>query len=165
MKSGIGQNQNNSGNPTARGLHSGAIARALLIFSALMLLTVGCSSGRNFSGLNESLSVQILPDTSKQFVYSLTAPDMMRRSLVQVYRSPGEASQHRRQEPEGQRTYRQLRSNTERALEDTGFCREGFLELDYRLSRDDLWMRGECREGATPEDVERFSGVDELILP
>jgi len=130
------------------------------------LLAGGCaSSGRNFSELDESLSIQILPDTSKQFIYGLTAPDRMRRSLVQVYRSPGEASQHRRQQPEGQRTYRQLRANTERALADTGFCREGFLELDYRLSRDDLWIRGECREGATPEDIERFSGVDELILP
>jgi len=162
MKARIGEGQS-----TIKGcLGRSGVGRVLLVAATTLLLAGGCtSSGRNFSELDESLSIQVLPDTSKQFVYSLTAPDMLRRSLVQVYRSPGEASQHRRQEPEGQRTYRQLRANTERALADTGFCREGFLELDYRLSRDDLWMRGECREGATPEDIERFSGVDELILP
>lgn len=140
--------------------------KALWLGALAVVLLVGCSSsGRHFTSLDESLAIQIMPNTSKLFVYSLSAPEGMRRNLVQIYSSPDDASQHRRREPEGERSYRRLRQNAERAVRATGYCREGFLQLDYRMSRDDLWLRGECREGATEEDLERFAGLDELVVP
>lgn len=132
---------------------------------AVSLLVACSSSGPYFQDFDETLSIQVLPNASKLFVYSVSAPERHRRNLVEVYRSPQQASQHRNREPEGQRTYRQLRDNVERALTLTGYCREGYLEFDYRLSRDDLWLRGECRESATEQDIERFAGRDELPVP
>ncbi|WP_347330667.1 hypothetical protein [Marinimicrobium locisalis] len=131
-----------------------------------LLLVVGCSSGgRHYSALQETLSIEILPNTSKQFVYRLAIPEAMRRPLVQVYDSPKEASQHRQREPLGEPAYRRLKKDTKRAVQVTGYCREGFLELDYRLSYEEMWMRGECREGATEKDRERFAGRDTLSIP
>lgn len=133
-----------------------------LVCSAL----AGCSSGgRHYGGLEETLSIDVRPNTSKLFVYQLEAPDGRQRPLVQVYRSPKEVSEHRRQEPLGDRAYRQLRSDAERAVTLTGYCREGFLELDYRLSRSEMWLRGECREGATEADQARFADRSRLPIP
>lgn len=135
-------------------------------WSGLLVALVGCSSsGRHFSSLEETLSIQVMPNTSKLFVYQLTIPEGQRRNLVQVYRSPGEASQHRRTEPMSERSYRYLRQNTERALALTGYCRDGFMELDYRLSREDMWLRGECREGANQSDLNRFADRETLRIP
>ncbi len=132
----------------------------------LSILLVGCSSGgRHYGGLKETLSIDVRPNTSKLFVYQLEAPDGLQRPLVQVYRSPKEVSEHRRREPLGDRAYRQLRSDAERAVALTGYCREGFLELDYRLSRAEMWLRGECREGATEADQTRFAERTELPIP
>lgn len=137
-----------------------------LALVAGLLLLVGCSSGgRHYGSLKETLSIEILPNTSKQFTYRLTMPDAMRRPLVQVYESSKEAAQHRRREPLGRAAYRDLREDAERAVTATGYCREGFLELDYRLSREEMWFRGECREGATAKDQERFAGRSTLPVP
>lgn len=132
----------------------------------LPLLLAACSSGgRHYHGFQETLSIDILPNTSKQFVYRLTMPESMRRPLVQVYDSPKEASQHRRREPLGEDAYRRLRADTERAVRVTGYCREGMLELDYRLSHEEMWMRGECKEGASEQDLERFAERAQLSVP
>ncbi|WP_341937433.1 hypothetical protein [Marinimicrobium sp. C2-29] len=136
-----------------------------LMGAGLAVALMGCSTGRHFASLDETLSIEVLPNTSKLFVYRLSSPDDRRRNLVEVYRSPGEARQHRTTEPLGDRAHRYLRRNTERALELTGYCREGFLELDYRLSHEQMWLRGECREGATDADIDRFAEQNELKIP
>ncbi|UZJ43316.1 hypothetical protein OOT55_11705 [Marinimicrobium sp. C6131] len=129
-------------------------------------LLIGCSSGgRHYGGLKETLSIDLRPNNSKLFVYQLDVPDARQRPLVQVYRSPKDVTEHRRREPLGSREYRQLRSDAERAVTLTGYCREGFLELDYRLSRAEMWLRGECREGATEDDRNRFAERSQLPIP
>ncbi|WP_157209893.1 hypothetical protein [Marinimicrobium agarilyticum] len=131
-----------------------------------LLLLAACSSGgRHYHGFQETLSIEVLPNTSKLFTYRLSMPESMRRPLVQVYESPKEAAQHRRREPLGESAYRQLRADTERAVRVTGYCREGILELDYRLSYEEMWMRGECKEGATEKDRERFAERARLPVP
>ncbi len=130
------------------------------------VVLAGCSSGgRHYGGLKETLSIDVRPNTSKLFVYQLDAPDGRQRPLVQVYRSPKDVTEHRRREPLGDRAYRQLRSDAERAVTITGYCRDGFLELDYRLSRAEMWLRGECREGATEADQARFADRTTLPIP
>ena len=41
-------------------------------------------------------------------------------------------------------------------LEKSGYCREGYIELDSYFGRGELQIRGECEEGATEEDRVKF---------
>lgn len=41
-------------------------------------------------------------------------------------------------------------------LEKSGYCREGYIELDSYSGRGRLQVRGECEEGATEEDRIKF---------
>lgn len=44
----------------------------------------------------------------------------------------------------------------ESKLKNSGYCREGYIELDSYFGRRQLKMRGECEEGATEEDRIKF---------
>ena len=44
----------------------------------------------------------------------------------------------------------------ESKLKSSGYCREGYIELDSYFGRGQLKMRGECGEGATEEDRIKF---------
>lgn len=44
----------------------------------------------------------------------------------------------------------------ESKLKSSGYCREGYIELDSYYGRGKLQMRGECEEGATKEDRIKF---------
>ena len=44
----------------------------------------------------------------------------------------------------------------EAKLKSSGYCREGYIELDSYLGRGELQIRGECEEGATEEDRVKF---------
>ena len=41
-------------------------------------------------------------------------------------------------------------------LKKTGYCRDGYIELDSYFGRGQLQIRGECEEGATEEDRIKF---------
>jgi hypothetical protein len=41
-------------------------------------------------------------------------------------------------------------------LIETGFCRHGFIELDYSQMRDTTELVGECQESASEEDIQRW---------
>ena len=44
----------------------------------------------------------------------------------------------------------------ESKLKNSGYSREGYIELDSYSGRGQLQMRGECEEGATEEDRIKF---------
>ena len=44
----------------------------------------------------------------------------------------------------------------ESKLKKSGYCREGYLEINSYFGRGQLQMRGECKEGATEEDRIKF---------
>ena len=44
----------------------------------------------------------------------------------------------------------------ESKLKKSGYCREGYIELDSYFGRGQLQIRGECQEGATEEDRIKF---------
>ncbi len=44
----------------------------------------------------------------------------------------------------------------EAKLKSSGYCREGYIELDSYFGRGELQIRGECEEGATEEDRVKF---------
>lgn len=125
-----------------------------------LVLAGGCSSaGRGFPDMDQQLSVQIWPNDSKEFVYRLSSDYAPRIDLSRSGRQAPPANLP------SDRAYRQLQRNVDLALAHTGFCREGYLELDRRLGRSLMWIRGECREGATEDDRTRFGERAELPLP
>lgn len=141
---------------------------ATIGMATVLALALGaCSTGgRQFGQMIESLEVDLRDNGSKLFVYRLEHPYADNTSRARVYRSAGDTPQ--REQPrdlEGRRTYLQLQRNTERALQQTGYCREGYFELDRRMSSTVLWLRGECREGASEEDRERFARKETLAIP
>lgn len=138
------------------------MARAmLLIFGGLL----GCTGLPTADGVQESLDIDLRANDSKLFIYRLSVPEELRQPSVRVYQSAGQAREDRQPEPPlGEGDYRRLRHRAERAVADTGYCRQGILELDYRLSREVMWFRGECREGATEDDRRRFGDRSQLSL-
>lgn len=51
----------------------------------------------------------------------------------------------------------QIELGLSKTLDMTGYCREGFMELSRMIEVGRAEIRGECNEGATDEDREKFS--------
>ncbi|WP_020209898.1 hypothetical protein [Gilvimarinus chinensis] len=123
----------------------------VLVLAALLS---GCSSTPSYGNLPETLSVRILPNASKQFIYRVgLTPEMDRKANIR--RGPSR--------PPGERDYEKLKARAGFVVAATGYCRDGFLKLDYRLSNYVQWLRGECRDGASAEDMQAFG--DKTSLP
>ncbi|MDO3387428.1 hypothetical protein QWI17_16420 [Gilvimarinus sp. SDUM040013] len=126
---------------------------------ALALLAVlqlpACSSTPSYGSAPESLAIRILPNTSKQFTYRVGLPPELEARMDPRAR-PGR--------PPGKRDYRKLQRRTAYVVAQTGYCRTGYFELDFRLSNQVQWIRGECREGANTEDMTVFADKPSLSL-
>lgn len=124
-------------------------------------LLVACSStGRNYtdSRLIETLDIEIMPDTSKMFVYRLRQPDGQPGEGVHIERSSfggGDRGPRGGIDVSGS-TPKRLEENVTYVVQQMGYCRDGFLVIDSSISRFNMWLKGECREGATDEDRKRF---------
>lgn len=139
---------------------------------ALFVIVCGfvaaCSSpGRNYtdSKLQETLEIEILPNTSKMFVYRLRLPDDQRPESVRIERGgfQGGGDGPRRGISVNSSTPQRLVENAGYVVQNMGYCREGFLEIDSSASQYNLWVKGECKEGATDEDRKKFG--TKQILP
>lgn len=132
------------------------------VFCALMAmgLVVACESpGRNYTDtkLVETLEIEIMPNTSKMFVYRLRLPEEHMNNGVRIERGGFSSGG-------GERSGIAISSSTpKRLLENTGFvvqkmgyCRDGFLEIDSSVAPYNLWVKGECKEGATDDDIKKF---------
>lgn len=145
------------------GLRQG-LNRIFLVLLGLCVCAIsGCNSGRSYTkvGMQETLELQILPNTSKMFVYRLRMPEDQIPSQVRIAQSSRDRVQQTGVEL-GARSYRSLLMNVEYVVKKSGYCREGFLEIDKSLSRYHIWMKGECKEGATTEDQQKF-GSEKIL--
>jgi len=111
----------------------------------------------------ETLEVSIRPDTSKMFTYRLRWPEELIPSYIRVENGNG-SSRHPEQGGISidRGTYERLVRNATFVVEHSGYCRESFFELDHSISRYHLWLKGECKEGATAEDQQRF-GPEKIL--
>lgn len=133
----------------------------------LILVLVGCgTAGRSYveTEMMETLEIEILPNTSKMFTYRLRWPEDHIPSHIRVERGSGNPAREfqRGGVDVGRGTYERLLENTGYVVKQSGFCREGFFELDRSISRYHLWVRGECKDGATAEDQRAF-GVKQVL--
>ncbi len=110
----------------------------------------------------ETLTPEISQDGTKFFTF--------RRDYLSPGRDPGEllpgqnvrrqSQQPLRPELQDEALERRLREVFAR----TGYCREGYFVLFRDRGREAFLMRGECREDASAEDRQRFSG-EAIVLP
>ncbi len=129
-------------------------------------LAVACSTpGRSYTGSNmqETLEIEILPNTSKMFVYRLQLPESQMPNGVRIERGGFQRSEEMRGISVGGATQKRLVENAGYVVEHMGYCREGFLEIDSSASQYNLWLKGECKDGATEDDKKRFGSKQ--ILP
>ncbi|MBU2886581.1 hypothetical protein KO507_12485 [Gilvimarinus agarilyticus] len=129
--------------------------RVLGVAVLAMVQLIACSSVPSYGSTPESLGIDVLPNGSKQFVYRVGLPPEVEARLNPRAR-PGR--------PPGERDYRKLQNRTLYVVTQTGYCRSGYFELDYRLGNQVQWIRGECREGASAEDERNFAERQQLPL-
>ena len=137
--------------------------RMVAILGLVLLVSSCASDGRSYTdrGLQETLEIQILPNTSKMFIYRLRMPDDQIPSQVRIAQSSRDNVRQTGIDLSS-RSYRSLLMNAEYVVKKTGYCRDGFLEIDRSLSRYHIWMKGECKEGATAEDTQKFGAEKTL---
>ena len=107
-------------------------------------LLAGCNSVERFQAdMTESLEIEIRPNASKLFVYRMVDPTgaYAHQAKVQHLRAQRRGRAAAPRDRGGVRSYRLLQGNTQRALLSTGYCRNGYLELDRRMSTNVLWLR------------------------
>ena len=133
----------------------------LIILLLATVLMAGCgTAGRSYveTEMVETLEVEILPNTSKMFTYRLRWPEDHIPNHIRIDRGNGNPGREfqRGGIDVGRGTHERLLENTAYVVERAGYCREGFFELDRSISRYHLWVRGECKDGATAEDRKTF---------
>jgi len=62
------------------------------------------------------------------------------------------SSDQRRGTGDGKQGAGRLRKHIEKKLNETGYCREGFFEVDHYNDEGRLYFNGQCNEKATKED-------------
>lgn len=130
-----------------------------VLVSVCGLLAACSAPGRSYtdSKLQETLEIEILPNTSKMFVYRLQLPEDKMPNGVRIERGGFQRSDDERGGIAiGSSTPKRLLENAGYVVERMGYCREGFLEIDSSVSQYNLWMKGECKEGATEDDKKKF---------
>ncbi|MCL6415727.1 hypothetical protein MIB92_08695 [Aestuariirhabdus sp. Z084] len=138
----------------------------------LIALTLTACSGRGHNPPPleaAALKTDIKDNGLKLFVYE-TLP--VKHSVAE---QPTQKSRTNRPPGGGHSQKRQVQSNTnpllealtdsiDNALEDTGYCREGYIELDHFSRRGLARIRGECKEGATELDRRLFPNQRDAII-
>lgn len=146
------------------------MSRRVILMLGAALLLVGCSTnnGRSYveTEMAETLEVEILPNASKMFTYRLRWPEERIPSHIQIARNGNNPGREFAQGGVnlGRDTYDRLLVNTAYVVEQAGYCREGFFELDRSISRYHLWVRGECKDSATAADQQAF-GAKQTLTP
>lgn len=134
-------------------------AFSLAIVLSVFLLASCSTPGRNYTSntMVETLETEILPNGSKMFFYRLRWPEDAVPSHIRVAKGRDMASPYERAGVEVNRhTHRRMQENAGVIAARYGYCREGYLELDRSIARFHLWIKGECKEGASAQDREKF---------
>jgi len=149
-----------------------------LIIPVVFICMVGCSSNQKNEVPQGYLATNISDDGSKQFVYTVELPE----STGQGKRGKGKgrpgnvAGQVRGSSNRGlsggvtagtggkggrsgrgqQGRAGLLNDAVEAELKKTGYCRDGFMELDRMMEPGQTFVKGECVEAASVNDREEF---------
>lgn len=131
---------------------------ASMFLSVIMVLS-GCSIVSNndmFSKMREVFETQIFEDDSKRFSYMFIS----RVSGVNLTAIDSDSlrtrSASRRSNANAKKIKKPFLARLESKLAETGFCREGYMELSFTVFPTQVELIGECHESATSEDKARW---------
>lgn len=154
---------------------------SIKLFVPLVLAFVcGCSSNQKNEKPQGFLATQITDDGSKQFVYTIDLPETQRQGKRGKGNGrPGNVAGHMQGSSNrgvsagvsagmgggsngggagrGQQGKASLLNDAlEAELKKTGYCRQGFMELDRMMQPSHTFIKGECVETASTNDREAF---------
>lgn len=143
---------------------SNLLTRLILIGTLpSVLLVSGCSSGpdpERYAGqIRDQLTTDIKGNGLKLFTYKarLAMPPALNAAPPKSRR---EAMKRASQMQQAREDFQdQFDWGLNRTLEMTGFCREGYLELFRLVEADRGELKGECNEGASDADIQRFGNA------
>lgn len=133
-------------------IHGGGSLAALVL--PLLLAACGGNQPLPIPGLKESFHTEVAANGAKRFTYSL---ELQRRDIPAPYTDRGiergrvsRATAARSGRPGSRRRAAPLQFDRamKQKLMETGFCRQGYFELERTVSPMGGEVRGECREGA-----------------
>lgn len=147
-----------------------AIRLARTVTGAVAVIAIAaCSSAELKPTETETFAPKIFADGTKTFTYTLEdhgRPET--RTYIQLQDQRLEDIQNQGETPEPPEEQRRARAEwrfyrlLEVKLEQTAFCRKGYIELEADIGIDKSMLRGECREAATAEDREHFGDSSQM---
>lgn len=134
-----------------------------LIFWALLLAGCAASTGSDiepeakYEGvIRDKLTTSIAENGLKLFTYSVSNTRVMPQIAMQPLELTGRDRRKRSSGPDLTEWTEQIELGLKRTLAMSGFCREGSIEISRLIQADRAEIRGECTEGATDDDRQRF---------
>lgn len=113
-----------------------------------------CAQNTADKSYNESFLTHINQSGLKHFELRYTHSHSPRSTQSQKNLYSGEALQRDAESYQRRRKYLDVRLRE--LLTSNGFCREGFLPLDFNSDWDSYYLRGECYDLATDADRQNF---------
>ena len=86
----------------------------------------------------------------------LSEKDLSATKLRKQARARAANKRHTRAGYKENRLLQELNRELKRKLEETGFCREGYLRLEQNIETTRAYVRGECYDLATSDDRRKF---------
>ncbi|MGX9462463.1 hypothetical protein ACWXWU_14685 [Shewanella sp. A14] len=147
------------------------MSKISLVICSMILLSA-CSARdpdpMEFAGqFRDSFSTQMKGNGIKLFVYKAKLATALDRSIPGVPRdiNARRSKQDAQSYLEAQRNAderlelwnRQVDLGLKKTIEMSGYCKDGFIELSRYVEAERGEIRGECKDGATAEDIEKFT--------
>ena len=139
--------------------------KKLLIMLCVPMILVACASSQTKKPEIEEIFVtDIKPNRIKLFSYTVTVsrPAGSRSGTGRGKRGGegGKQGGGATGRPDRESMMKGIKEKLDVRLAETGYCREGYIVLGRRIDRGRSFIRGECKEGATADDREKFTNSD-----
>lgn len=141
-----------------------------LTFTLLILLSFACSSP-TYSPENRIFNTYIRDDNSKIFTLFLTQKTNSHKAKNKQSTKKSNQNNPDKKQPQNKKQQRkspsvnrknelsinnELREHLSEVLAETGFCRQGYIELEIHIGKGLAKIKGECHESASSADRESY---------
>jgi len=121
----------------------------MMISLIVTIFFVACSSQKPIPGMKDSFHTEIAPNGAKRFTFTVEG---QRRDILVPIEANSDSQRRMQRQPTRRGSSRRVEEYFDWALEqkmlETGFCKQGYFEIERTISEYGGEVRGECREGA-----------------
>lgn len=125
------------------------LSTPMLFFSLIACASNGNGAHGSVPEFDEHFVTNITSDGTKFFSYSASISRPSGGGRPSGGRPDQAAMQSKIEE--------KLRQRLEQKISETGYCREGYIEINSYIGRGNSQIRGKCKEGATDRDRLTFN--------